>query len=183
MASAEIALRTSKLLPAAEQSSGAHRRGEARGERRQVARRHPRKRHQWRHRLAVRPYQWLRRKDRDQEAWKMLFDAPGRARQADRSRRLVGRAAPQLPHRAQFRTSALPTTFTAESTVPFRATPISRRSSSLVGLRFASLPSRKRRWATSGASRRRQGLQKILLLGNIGLGALLLRSATMVRRW
>ena len=45
--------------------------------------------------------QWLRRKDRDEEAWKMLLDAPSEPAKLIDPRRLVERAAPQLPYRAQ----------------------------------------------------------------------------------
>ena len=103
-----LRLRTSKLLPAAEQKSFAARiavvkRGANAGKLLDVL---PASATAGDIGLLYNRIQWLRRKDRDQEAWEMLLDAPREPDQADRPRRLVERAAPQLPHRAQLRTTS-----------------------------------------------------------------------------
>ena len=77
-ASAEIALRTSKLLPAAEQKKVAARiavvkRGANAGKLLDAI---PASATNGDIGLLYNRIQWLRRKDRDQEAWKMLLDAP-----------------------------------------------------------------------------------------------------------
>ena len=90
----------------AEEGRGAHRRGQARGECRQAARCAAGERDRRRHRLALQPHPMAPAQGPRPGSLEDAARCAERAGQADRPRRLVERAAPQLPHRAQFRATS-----------------------------------------------------------------------------
>ena len=90
----------------AEEGRGAHRRGQARGKCRQAARCAAGERDRRRHRPPLQPHSMAPAQGSRPGSLEDAARCAARAGQADRPRRLVERAAPQLPHRAQLRTAS-----------------------------------------------------------------------------
>ena len=90
----------------AEEGCGAHCRGQARGKCRQAARCAAGERDRRRHRPPLQPHSMAKAQRPRPGSLEDAARCAARAGQADRPRRLVERAAPQLPHRAQLRTTS-----------------------------------------------------------------------------